>query len=432
MLPLCYNRHRTGPDLLRGSPIYITHLSLVNFRNYASLELDLGPGMVLVQGANGQGKSNLLEAIYILAIAKSPRASTDREVIRWQATQEEVHARIAASVHRDGRPLRVQIDFRSLPAAPVSEEDEPQAGPARRYSPEGLSVQKYIRVNGIPRRASELVGEVNAVMFSAQDLELIYGPPPVRRRYLDILISQLDHPYLRSLQRYQRVVNQRNHLLKLIREGRAQPGELDFWDAELVKEGRYIMALRLHTILALSQLAGPFHSELTGNGERLELLYRPSVALGPEESEEALGQALRQALEQRRPRELAQGVTLAGPHRDDLQLLLDGMDAGAYASRGQSRTIALAMKLGEARYLTEQRRQEPVLLLDDVLSELDATRRAHILETAARYQQSIITTADTGLIEERFLGQMALFQVHRGLVVPVVASSSADASPNKR
>lgn len=420
------------PDLLRGSPIYITHLSLVNFRNYESLELDLGPGMVLVQGANGQGKSNLLEAIYILAIAKSPRASTDREVIRWQAAQEETYTRIAASIHRDGRPLRVQIDFRSQLAAPTGEEDEPHSGPARRYSPEGLSVQKYIRVNGVPRRASELVGEVNAVMFSAQDLELVHGPPPVRRRYLDILISQLDHPYLRSLQRYQRVVNQRNHLLKLIREGRAQAGELDFWDAELVREGRYIMSLRLRTINALSQLAGPFHSELTGNGERLEMLYRPSVALGPEESEEALGQALREALEQRRPRELAQGVTLAGPHRDDLQLLLDSMDAGAYASRGQSRTIALAMKLGEARYLTEQRRQEPVLLLDDVLSELDATRRAHILETAGRYQQSIITTAEVELIGERFLGRMARFQVHRGLVVPVEAPSRADAPPNKR
>ena len=372
--------------------------------------------MVLIEGENGQGKSNLLEAIYILAIAKSPRSSADRELIRWQSAQEESYSRVSAIIRRDADDLRVQIDFKSVPA-PAEEGEEPGAdAPAQPKGHDGVSVQKYIRVNGAPRRASELVGQVNAVMFSANDLELINGPPSVRRRYLDILISQLDHHYLRALQRYQHVVYQRNHLLKMVRQGSSRPEELDFWDDELVKEGKYIMAERLRTVETLSALAGPVNEELTGHGEKLELIYRPSVPVGADGSAEALALEFRQVMETRREREIGQGFTISGPHRDDLQVLIDGMDAGVYASRGQSRTAALAMKLAEARYLKEQRRQEPILLLDDVLSELDAARRSHTLDWIDRYQQCFITTADVEPIEPRFLHRMSRFVVRQARV----------------
>ena len=380
--------------------------------------------MVLIQGENGQGKSNLLEAIYVLAIAKSPRTSTDAVLIRRQAVQEETYTRVAALVRRDGEDLRVQIDLRGTPA-PQEGEEETQSEEQHRVPPaRKISVQKYVRVNGIPRRASDLVGQVTAVMFSAEDMELVYGSPVVRRRYLDILISQLDHQYLRALQRYQRVVYQRNRLLRMVREGSSQADELEFWDDEVAKEGGYIMAQRLHTVQKLSELVCPIHLELTGDSLRMR--YRPSVLTGPDGSEGTLAQNLREAIVTQRRRELAQGVTVVGPHRDDIQLLIDGMDAGVYASRGQSRTAALAMRLAEARYLRDQRRHEPILLLDDVLSELDAARRVRVLEAVSQYQQCFITTANVESVEERFLSRMMLLAVRQGQVEAVDVSSKSD------
>ena len=245
----------------------------------------------------------------------------------------------------------------------------------------GISVQKYIRVNGVPRRASALVGQLNAVMFSAEDMELVYGPPSVRRRYMDILISQLDRQYLRTLQRYQRVVTQRNSLLKAIREGRSNERELAFWDDRLVSEGEYIIDQRRACIQRLSELAAPIQQGLSGYGEAMEITYRPNVALGSCANTGSVAESMHRSLRDKRGRELAQGVTVTGPHRDDLRILLNGMDAGPYASRGQTRTVVLAMKLAEAAYLKAHRGQEPILLLDDVLSELDPGRREHVLES---------------------------------------------------
>ncbi len=339
----------------------------MNIRNYERLELDLGPGMVLIHGENGQGKSNLLEALYLLAIAKSSRASTERELVRWEAAREETEAHVAAIVQRDGSRVRVQVGFRSTPAVEETDAEGSKGetrSTAEHAEAEKTSVQKYVRVNGAPRRSSDLVGEINAVMFSAQDLGLVTGSPGVRRRYLDILISQLDSRYLRSLQRYHRVVSQRNHLLRAVREGRSHSGEFEFWDDELVSSGSYIMAQRARTVGTLSDIAGPIDRELTGKSEELRLVYRPSVGVGRGASEEELGQSMRKALGSQRSREVTQGFTVCGPHRDDLQMLLDNMDAGLYASRGQCRTIVLAMKLAEASHLRDQRGQEPILLLD--------------------------------------------------------------------
>ena len=403
----------------RGAAIHISHLSLLNFRNYESLELDLEPGMVLVHGENGQGKSNLLEAIYVLAIAKSPRASADRELIRWQSTQSGGHSQVLATAQRGADQTRVQIDFQTVPAPDEGQEDRKGD-----LSQGAVSVQKHIRVNGVPRRASELVGLINAVMFSAEDLELVYGPPALRRRYLDILISQLDRQYLRALQRYQRVVYQRNHLLRMVRNGRSGAGELSFWDDKLATEGEQVMVKRARTVRRLSDLAGPIHEGLTGNGEGLELRYRPSVPVEDQGLENGLAGALRRTMEASRDREIAQGVTMSGPHRDDLSLLLDGRDAGVFASRGQARTVALAMRLAEAAHMMSERRQEPILLLDDVLSELDKARRAQVLGAASQYEQCFITTADLDSIEGRFLSGMHRFAVRDGRLEQVDAPAS--------
>lgn len=371
--------------------------------------------MVLFQGANGAGKSNLVEALYLLAIAKSLRASADRELVRWQPAAEEAYAQVAAVVQRDSGRLRVQVDFRSTSPSDGGEgADDADVG---RVGPV-TSVQKYVRINGVPRRTSDLVGEVNAVMFSAQDLQLVLGSPSLRRRYLDILISQLDRHYLRTVQRYHRIIEQRNHLLKAVRDRRSHQDELGFWDDEVVEAGTYIMSRRARTVGLLSERARALYGELSGDGEVLELAYGPSVETAPDGTAEELAQSLGRALAEARPREIAQGHTACGPHRDDIAVTLRGMDAGLYASRGQCRTVVLAMKLAEAGILKEERGQEPILLLDDLLSELDRVRRSRVLDHASRYQQCFITTADTAVIEGRFLSRMARFDVREGGVEP--------------
>ena len=364
--------------------------------------------MTLFQGENGAGKSNLIESQYMLAVARSPRASTDSELIRRTDGASEFYTQVGANVQRQDDAVNLQINFRSA----MSDASASATQPA-------LSIQKYFRVNGAPRRASALIGHLNAVMFSADDLDLVYGSPSVRRRYLNILISQIDNEYLRAVQRYERVVRQRNFLLKQIREGASQVGELAFWDDQFVAEGSRIMAQRIETVNALSDSAMPIYANLSG-GERLTAEYQPSVGLPPDSaSAGAIADALRAQLAERQRQELARGITVTGPHRDDVALTLDGLDAAGFASRGQSRTAVLALKLAEGAYLRAKRGQEPVLLLDDVLSELDAIRREQVLGLAAQYHQTLITTADADAIAAQLPSRAARFSVCAGVVRPI-------------
>ena len=384
-------------------------MELTNFRNYEGLQLDLPPGMVLLYGGNGQGKTNILEAIYLLAVVKSPRASSDRDLVRREALERGEHSQVSAVVQRDGVPLRVIIGLQRAAVADVT-------GPRRAQRSLAGAIQKQVRVNGAPRRVSDLVGEVNAVLFTAQDMGIVLGPPSSRRRYVDILISQVDNRYLRLLQKYQQVMSQRNQLLKAVRDGRSQPAELEFWDGELVESGAYIMQRRAGTVSAVAALAAPLHEELSGGGEELRIVYSPSV--GGDADERDLGDAMREALERSRPREIAQGFTAVGPHRDDLLMLLDGLDVGSTASRGQCRTLVLALKLAEASFLRDERGQEPVLLLDDILSELDASRRARVLDRAGLYQQCLLTAATLESVDRLHVDRMSKFSVADGKVSP--------------
>ena len=357
------------------------------------------PGMTLFQGDNGAGKSNLLEAMYLLAVARSPRASSDRELIRRINQEGEFYAQAAGNVERRQDSVNLQVNFRTTNAP------NPVTGGV------AMSVQKYFRVNGAPRRASALIGHLNAVMFSADDLEIVYGAPSVRRRYLNILISQTDRAYLSTIQRYERVVRQRNHLLRQIRDGAGRVGELSFWDDELVKEGSEIVAQRSATVRTLSEGASPIYADLSDGSEGLTIEYKPNVSLSDDMSGRSIAEALMAKLAERRGQELARGVTVTGPHRDDLALTLNGMEAAAFASRGQTRTAVLALKLAEAAYLRERRGQEPVILLDDVLSELDAARRNHVIGHASQYHQTLITTADADSIFRQLPPDTARFHV---------------------
>ena len=379
--------------------------------------------MVLVEGENGHGKSNLVEALYLLAIGKSLRATTERELVRWQPpSANETYTHVAARVEHDSGTTRVQVDFRSSPPAQGAERTQAESPPAGH-------VQKYVRVNGAPRRASDLVGELPAVLFTAQDLDLVFGSPSVRRRYLDIMLSQLDRRYLRAAQRYQRVIAQRNQVLKAIAERRAKPDELEFWSGQAAETGGYMMAARAKTVETLSPLAERLYVEMSGGGERCQLAYAPSVDVPGTPGPEACEAAIRNALEERQGREIAQGHTVTGPHRDDLLVIIGGMPAGQYASRGQGRTAVLAMKLAEAENLRESGNRPPVLLLDDVLSELDSSRRAHVLDRAADYRQAFITTADPLAIDHAYMPRMSRYAVRCGSMTASPRLSSGEPWP---
>ncbi len=370
----------------------VTKLSLTNFRSYRQLDLPLGPGLTTVVGDNAEGKSNLLEALYLLAIGKSYRAQTERDLVSWEAADAGGYAIAAATLAGREGPVELRVGL------------DCAAGPG---------VLKRVRVNGVPKRASDLVGVMSAVLFSAEDIDLVFGSPSGRRRYLDILLSQTSRRYVQALSRYQRVLSQRNALLKAMRESRANEDELGFWDESLSAEGAIVLAERWTSTDRLAGLVGEAFDRLYGGGS-LSVEYVATSAR-PQDGEYA--QAMAKALRASRRRERALGMTLVGPHRDDLRLLLGGMEIARHASRGQARLAALALRLAEGRLLAERRGDPPLLLLDDVLSELDEPRRTLVLEEASAYPQTIVTTADGNVLRAVHVDGARRLRVVSGSVV---------------
>lgn len=397
----------------------VSRLQLFDFRNFQRLNLSLSAGATLLVGGNAQGKTNLLEAIYLLATMRSPRADSDAQLIRRQALADVAPAaRVLAQVETAAGPLKAEVIIAAL-------------SPSKVQGASGPLTSKVARINGLPKRLAEAVGHLNAVLFTAADLDLVTSGPSLRRRYLDITISQVDRAYLAALQRYAKVLLQRNHLLRRLREGAARLDELSFWNEELVRDGAYILSTRARAITHLGEMAAAIHGHLAG-GEELQLAYLPCLsarqparpgarrsagldpALGQEGSSAAAAQLLAAALPQHLEREIDAGATLLGPHRDDLLFAIDGVPAAGFASRAQQRTIALSLRLAEARYLMTQRGESPVILLDDILSEMDADRRHRTLEAVASYQQVLITATDLDRFPEDFLAGAALYAVVSG------------------
>ena len=354
-----------------------------------------------------------MEAIYILSIAKSPRAYNESELVRKQSLDDQLGSKISATVERNVGQLQVEINFQTT--SKVTKKQPGSNNPnIKSIPPKNISINKHIRIDSISSHPYELIGQINMVMFSANDLSLISGPPSIRRRYLDILISQTDQQYLKTLQRYQRTINQRNHLLRMIRGGYSEIKELDFWNNELVSAGKYIMTRRQRTLQTMSTISGPIHTELTGTNETLQLKYLPNTYIDPNASEQSVAENLMEAVETHEEREIAQGFSISGPHRDDIQLLINNIDAGKYGSRGQWKTAILAMKMAEAKHLLDNHQSNPILLLDDVFSELDTTRRDQVLAKTNQYEQCFITTTNTESINQKFLSKMRKFVIHNG------------------
>lgn len=393
---------------------YIQHLSLTNFRNYTKLELELPLGVALFLGDNAQGKTNLLEAIYYLATTRSLQAAGDGQLINWSAAEEDIpFARIVAQVRKGSATHQVEILL------------------LKESTARGVRFRKRIKVNGINRRALDLIGQVNVVLFLPQDLRIVNGPPSLRRRYLNATICQIDPSYCRALQRYRKVLVQRNHLLRQLRERGGAPDELTFWDQRLVEDGAHLIGRRQDVVAELDRLTERVHYELTAQRERLQLLYNPSIApdrsrqgqLGPstEQGEAILSiptveGLFRERLREMRAKEILQGMTLVGPQRDDLHFLVNERGMNPYGSRGQQRTITLSLKLAEVQLVRSEVGFQPVLLLDDVMSELDASRRLYLMGMIDPAQQVLITATDLASYAADFLRGAILFKVQEGKI----------------
>jgi DNA replication and repair protein RecF len=346
----------------------VTHLALEDFRSYDRTDLDLAPGITAFVGPNGAGKTNLLEAIHLLARGDSPRARDDAEIVRWGAAMGRASADLADG---DDRTARIE----AMVFAPT-------AGERRRP-------RRYL-VDGAPKRPDEVLGRIVVVAFFPEDVELLSQAPAARRRYLDAMIAQVDRRHRAETREYQRVLEQRNALLRAFREEQAvSEEELRFWDGELC---RLAAAISRRRIGAVHDLRAPFREAMDrwGGPHLVDVAYA-TAAEGDTDAQRSA--AYGRLIEEKREKEMWQGATLVGPHREDLAVTSGGRDLPSFASRGEHRSVVLALKLAEAAWLRERTGTAPIFLLDDVLSELDAQRRQHLVEALPPDAQALVTSA---------------------------------------
>jgi DNA replication and repair protein RecF len=357
--------------------VLLRRLQLRNHRNYAQLDISMAPGVNVFLGANGQGKTNLLEAVAMLALSASPRARREVELVGPVAGA----SRIEADVESSGRRMELVIAL----------------------NVEGERARRTIEVDGARRRAVDLPGHFRVTLFWPDDLGLVKAGPDQRRRFLNQLLVQVQPGYARALSGMRRILEQRNSLLKKMAAGEAAAGQLEVWNEELVRVGTEVVDARASAVNELAPEAARFHGEI-GGGEQLEIEY-----IGPPED---MAAAVHNSLAD----DLRRGSTSIGPHRDDLRVLLDGQDARGYGSQGQQRTAVVSLKLAEAELVARRTGERPVLLLDDVLSELDLERRGALLRQVGGGGQVVITSVDVGPFPPDLIAKATIWNVEAGQV----------------
>lgn len=393
--------------------MYLAHLALNDFRNYRHLDLALGAGLFLFSGENAQGKTNLLEAVAMLATSNSFHAGSDREVINWDA--QDHLARITAGVRRQEDEVKIEIVVIDPAYYGRPQGDSPaQQNTHRQIELPASAQRKRIKVNGVPKKAVDLVGQMKVVLFAPTDLHLVDGSPEDRRRFLDRSLCQMQPRYYQAWQKYRKVITQRAALLKRIRENQEDPSMLSYLDEQLVAQANLIMFERRRMIAALNEQACIFQETISGGREHLQIAYRPSFSVDPGSDILQAQQHYREQLHEVRRKEILQGVCLLGPHRDDMEFLVDGVNMLTYGSRGQQRTVALSTKLAELAYMRASTGDEPVLLLDDVFSELDHLRREYLLHEVLQHEQVLLTATDFMSFPEEILAKAHRYQVVRG------------------
>lgn len=399
--------------------MFLKHLSLTNFRSLTRLDVDFPPkgGVVLLVGDNAQGKTSVLEAIYFLAAFTSFQTHVDRQMVNFHEAKNSLAVtRLVADYQRGRTKNHLEARLILEPTGVVN----------------GQRLRKEILLNGAKKHASEIMGHFNAVIFVPQMSQIIEGAPDERRRYLNLALAQTVPAYARALSEYNQALTQRNALLKILNERGGNQNQLEAWDETIAKLGSQIILWRIQAVQEIERLASRIHHELTRGAEILRLAYEP--AFDPLKPEQQLGLRLdtpidRSALDADfirlgfsarlkniRGEEIARGVTTIGPHRDDLRFVINKADVGDYGSRGQIRTTLLALKLAEVEWMRERTGEHPVILLDEVMAELDARRRADLLKYVSHGEQALFTTTDTKLFAPEFVEQAEIWNVSGGVV----------------
>lgn len=342
----------------------IKSLELKNYRNYKDLYIEFSDGTNILYGNNAQGKTNILEAIYVCATTKSHRGSKDREIINFNTEDAHICMRVSR------RDIVHKIDMH-----------------LKRSKTKGAAIDGLI-----VKKSSELFGVVNVVFFSPEDLGIIKNGPSERRRFIDLELCQLNKIYLHHLTNYNKVVNQRNNLLRQLSMAPALKETLEVWDDQLVSYGGQIIAQRRKFVRELNDLIGPIHDKLSGGKEVLRLVYEPSV------DEDSFAKVL----SAKRANDIRLKTSSVGPHRDDINFIVNGIDIRRFGSQGQQRTAALSLKLAEIELVKSKINDTPVLLLDDVLSELDSFRQNYLLESIKDIQTVITCTGLDEFVNNRF------------------------------
>jgi len=368
--------------------MHIERLALTNYRNYEKLDLSFSPKINVLIGENAQGKTNIMEAIYVLSMAKSHRTSNDRELIRW----DQEYGKIEGDVQRKygGLPLELVISKKG----------------------------KRARVNHLEQnRLSNYIGQLNVVMFAPEDLNLVKGSPSVRRRFLDMEIGQISPVYLHDLLTFQKVLKQRNAILKENR-GKLNYKDVmfDIYTEQYIQVAVQIIRKRFYFMELLQKWAEPIHKGISRGMESLKVTYGTLKGLDSGQTKEEMESVLEKRLLEVRTRELERGLTLIGPHRDDLHFHVNGYDIQTFGSQGQQRTTALSLKLAEIELVKQEVGEPPVLLLDDVLSELDDYRQSHLLNTIQGEVQTFVTTTNIAGIDHETIRQADIFEVTAGKV----------------
>jgi DNA replication and repair protein RecF len=400
--------------------MHLSRLSLTNFRTFSRLDLDIPREILLLVGGNAQGKTTLLEAIYFLSTFTSFHASSDRQLINFTLPENTLTVgRIVGEFTRKDGDHRLEVRLIREPNG---------YNGSSRFRKEAL-------LDGVKHRLNELVGQFNAVIFLPQMARIIEEGPSERRRYLDMIISQVSPRYVQHLSDYGQTLTQRNALLKQLAERGGDTDQLAVWDGMLARHGAFIMKERVRTIRELEEEAKRLHYELTDATEVLRLDYQPAYdplavtngqmalpvsavadrsGIPLEEIEAGMQSALRKLQRE----EIARGVTTIGPHRDELRFLSNQVDLGDYGSRGQGRTALLALKLAEVNWLKRRTGEWPVLLLDEIMSELDTRRRSDLLASLSECDQAILTSTDLSMFKPEFVQNHHIWRVEGGMVQP--------------
>lgn len=365
--------------------MFIKNLRLANFRSYGALNVKFEKNFNIIYGDNAQGKTNIIEAIFLCASGRSHRTSKDIDLIKF----EETGSYIKLDIIKDSVDSTIEIYF-------------------------GREEKKKIKINEIPvKKIGDLIGHFNAVIFSPEDLLVIKEGPSERRRFIDITLCQLRPSYFYDLQQYMRVLAQRNTLLKEIQERKSLTDTLEVWNINLASIGSRIMKARNEFTGKIKKMAEANHYKLTDHNEKLDLCYIPSIELESFEHVKDIETAFLKKLEASLKREMARGSTLYGPQRDDYELFLNGTSLKQYGSQGQQRTAVLAIKLSEIELMKEMNGSYPVLLLDDVMSELDRKRQEYLFDSLQEVQ-TFITCTDIGFLKDKVGINSCFLNVKKG------------------